>query len=1012
MQSHEDATRALNSRVLDLEQAAPGPHAGVSSSAPSNRQLEERVDHVVAMLDDISTFAAPTTISNQLDTLKTEVQQLQLPNKDGNNTHHYKMPTFQIEKFDDYTHQDPVLWWEGFTTQLRILFVAKDAYIEALFLNSKGGCQIWLTHLASTHGVDVADLKDKISWEELTRLWKKRFIVDDAPALAINRLFAMTHGNTATHDWLTEWQKIVATPDLDLPFSHLRREFYNRSCAALSLTLGDREQYATFAEIIDKAREIIKTNRVSAHEKSTWQPTYVEKVKTGPRPQHVAAVPSDNIVEDPAATQASREGDQVAAVQPRSNNKSRGNGKAKTASPSGNGQPAPWHQAQDLPLPGLGQGGCSSSYQLGKLSCAGGETTPPLTPPDSAALLAASYTFGVANVVSSRYTYEDYAVHLVPPLDQPLHVQQSTACTVSSPSATDSAASPPSIVGDSTSWSRLEELDPLTFADFQWMPVPPTGRLSKPHCNMLMAQLRDYLHTAVTTPLMDAGVEVVDLHAYSAKIDREFKTQRYDDIDAPLLYVRIQIGEATCSALIDCGASRNYMNQDFMVRVGFGPLVQRKSQPTQVTLADGHMHKSIDRCIDVVPVYFAPHASEAVSFDILDSKFDMILGMSWLRSEDHPVNFYHRTIHIRPHGVVPDQPIRHEIILEDGAVPPRGCIYRMSEEELSVLRAQLDDLLEKGWIRPSSLPYGAPVLFVRKKNKDLRLCIDYRKLNAQTIRNVGPLPRIDDLLERLGGAKFFSKLDLKLGYHQLEIRQEDCYKTAFKTRYGHFEWLVMPFGLTNAPTTFQAAMTTEFRHMLDRFVLIYLHDILVYSRSLDEHVEHLRTVLERLRQAKYQANRGKCEFARQELEYLGHYLTRQGIRPLADKIEALRVWPEPTKTTNVRSFMGLAGYYQRFITGYSRIAAPITRLQSPKVPFVFYDDARRSFQALKTAMLMAPVLSIYDPILPTRTLPAMALGQSWNNTTTTTGTLWSISATNCLPSTRLMMQGRRSCSRS
>ncbi|GBG69800.1 hypothetical protein CBR_g4629 [Chara braunii] len=801
----------------------------VSSIASSSRQLEERVDHVVAMLGDINTFAAPTTVSSQLHTLKTEFQQLQSTNADEN-PKMYKMPTFQLDKFDDYTQQDPVLWWEAFTTQLRILPVAKHAYIDALFLNSKGGCQTWLSHLATSHGVDVPDLKDKITWEELTRLWKKRFIVDDAPTLAINR---------------------------------------------------------------------------------------------------------------------------------------------------------------------------------------------------------------------SPYTYVDYAVHLVPPLDQPLHVQQSTACTVSTPSATDSAVSPPSITADSSSRSRLEVLDPLTFTDFQWMPVPPTRRLLKPHCNVLMAQLRDYLHTAVPTPLMDAGVEVVDLHVYIAKIDREFKTQRYDDIDTPLLYVHIQIGEATCSALIDCGASRNYISQNFMVRAGLGPRVRRKPQPTQVTLADGHTHKSIDRCIDSVPVYFAPHSSEAVSFDILDTKFDMILGMSWLRSKDHPVNFFNRTVHVRdrnrvlvpctaplphpsisrhvvsaasmrasitrddiqemgvcflhalpphdasstdspsdlrvtellnaysdlfegPHGVVPDRPIRHEIILEDGTVPPRGCIYRMSVEELSVLRAQLDDLLEKGWIRPSSSPYGAPVLFVRKKNKDLRMCIDYRKLNAQTIRNVGPLPRIDDLLERLGGAQFFSKMDLKSGYHQLKIRKEDRYKTAFKTRYGHFEWLVMPFGLTNAPTTFQAAMTTEFRHMLDPFGLIYLDDILVYSRSLDEHVEHLRTVLERLRQAKYKANSDKCEFTQQELEYLGHYVTPQGIRPLADKIEALRVWPEPTNTTDIRSFMGLAGYYQRFITGYSRIGAPMMRLQSPKVPFVFDDDARRSFQALKTAMLMAPVLSIYDPTLPTR----------------------------------------------
>ncbi|GBG92523.1 hypothetical protein CBR_g55822 [Chara braunii] len=570
-----------------------------------------------------------------------------------------------------------------------------------------------------------------------------------------------------------------------------------------------------------------------------------------------------------------------------------------------------------------------------------------------------------------------------------------------------------SIVRDSTSWSRLEELDPLTFADFQWMPLPPSGRFMKPHCNVLMAQLQDYLHTAVPAPLMDAGVEVVDLHDYVMKIDREFKTQRYDDIDTSLLYICIQIGKTTCSALIDCGATHNYMIEDFTVRVGLGPCVRRKSQPTQVTLADGHTHKSIDRCIDVVPVYFAPRASEGVSFDILDTKFDMILGMSWLRSEDHPVNFYCRTVHIRdrngvlvpctvppphasiscqwyppqafelpspgttsrrgygdvfetPHGVVPDRPICHEIILEAGAVPPRGCIYCISEEELSVLWAQLDDLLEKGWIWPSSLPYDAPVLFIQKKNKDLQLYIDYHKLNAQTVKNIGPLPLIDDLLERLGGTKFFSKLDLKSGYHKLEIRQEDRYTTAFKMRYGHFEWLVMPFGLTNAPTTFQTVMTTEFRHMLDRFVLIYLDDILVYSRSLDEHVEHLRTVLERLRQAKYKANHNKCEFAWQELDYLGRYVTSQGIRLLPHKIEVIRVWPAPTNTTDVRSFMGLAGYYQRFITGYSRIVAPMTRLQSPKVSFVFDDDTRRSVQALKTVMLMAPVLSIYDPTLPTR----------------------------------------------
>ncbi|GBG65585.1 hypothetical protein CBR_g51467 [Chara braunii] len=466
-----------------------------------------------------------------------------------------------------------------------------------------------------------------------------------------------------------------------------------------------------------------------------------------------------------------------------------------------------------------------------------------------------------------------------------------------------------------------------------------------------MAHLREYLHAAVPPPSTDDRVAVVDLRSYLGKIDRENATQRYVDIDAPLLYIRIQIGKATCGALINCGATRNYISQDFMAHTGLGPHVRKKSQPTDVTLADGHMQMSIDRCIDSVPVYFAPLACEAVSFDILDTKFDMILGMPWLQSEDHPVNFFQRNVHVRdrrgelvpcmvplphpsigyyvvsvasirqsirrndieemsvcflhalppsdlpktgtsdphiielldsyedvfqaPPGVVPDQPRHHGITLEDGAVPPRGCIYRMSEEELQVLRAQLDNLLAKGWIRPSCSPYGAPILFVHKKNKDLHLCIDYRKLNAQTIKNAGPVPRIDDLLERLGGPKYFSKLDLKSGYHQIEIQPRDRYKTAFNTRYGHFEWIVMPFGLTNAPTTFQAAMTTEFRDLLDRTVLIYLDDILVYSWSLDEHLEHLRAILERLRIAKYKETRDKCEFAQQELEYLAITLRRK-----------------------------------------------------------------------------------------------------------------------------------------
>ncbi|GBG74838.1 hypothetical protein CBR_g19350 [Chara braunii] len=237
-------------------------------------------------------------------------------------------------------------------------------------------------------------------------------------------------------------------------------------------------------------------------------------------------------------------------------------------------------------------------------------------------------------------------------------------------------------------------------------------------------------------------------------------------------------------------------------------------------------------------------------------------------------------------------------------------------------------------------------------SSDLRLCIDYRKLNAQTVKNADPLPRIDDLLERLGGATYFSKLDLKSGYHQIEIQPQDRYKTAFKTRYGHFEWVVMPFGLTNAPGTFQAAMTTEFRDLLDRSVLIYLDDIFVYSRMLDEHIVHLRVVLNRLRLAKYKANLDKCVFARQELEYLGHFVTPKGIRPLADKIQAIVDWPEPRCITDVRSFMGLAGYYQQFVESYSKVAAPLSRLQS-----------RRSQQKKKGDTMVDTLLMVTSTLL-------------------------------------------------
>ncbi|GBG66583.1 hypothetical protein CBR_g64855 [Chara braunii] len=211
-----------------------------------------------------------------------------------------------------------------------------------------------------------------------------------------------------------------------------------------------------------------------------------------------------------------------------------------------------------------------------------------------------------------------------------------------------------------------------------------------------------------------------------------------------------------------------------------------------------------------------------------------------------------------PTGTVP-RPIQHRIEIEPGSRTPKGAMYRMSLRELEELRKQLNELLEKGWIRPSSSPFGAPVLFVPKKEGELRMCIDYRGLNVITVKNAELLPRIDDLLDRVQGAKYFSKIDLKSRYQKIEVHPDDQYKTAFRTRYGHYEFIVMPFGPTNAPTTFQRCMNDLFRPWLDRFVVVYLDGSLVFSRTLEEHQGHLRQVLEKLREANFKINAKKCD---------------------------------------------------------------------------------------------------------------------------------------------------------
>ena len=311
-------------------------------------------------------------------------------------------------------------------------------------------------------------------------------------------------------------------------------------------------------------------------------------------------------------------------------------------------------------------------------------------------------------------------------------------------------------------------------------------------------------------------------------------------------------------------------------------------------------------------------------------------------------------------GLPPDREIEFTIDLVPGTAPISKAPYRMAPTEMKELATQLQELLEKGVIRPSVSPWGAPVLFVKKKDGSMRLCIDYRELNKMTIKNKYPLPRIDDLFDQLKGAAHFSKIDLRSGYHQLKIKPEDVPKTAFRTRYGHYEFLVMPFGLTNAPAAFMDLMNRIFKKYLDKFVIVFIDDILIYSKTREEHVEHLRIVLEILRKEKLYAKFSKCEFWLEQVQFLGHIVSREGISVDPAKIEAVSSWERPRNPTEVRSFLGLAGYYRRFVQDFARIATPLTRLTRKDEKFEWTPKCEESFQELKKRLTTAPVLALPD----------------------------------------------------
>ncbi|KAJ0550384.1 putative nucleotidyltransferase, Ribonuclease H [Helianthus annuus] len=309
-------------------------------------------------------------------------------------------------------------------------------------------------------------------------------------------------------------------------------------------------------------------------------------------------------------------------------------------------------------------------------------------------------------------------------------------------------------------------------------------------------------------------------------------------------------------------------------------------------------------------------------------------------------------------GLPPHRQVEFQIELAPGAAPIARAPYRLAPTELEELSKQLQELLEKGFIRPSSSPWGAPVLFVKKKDGTFRMCIDYRELNKVTVKNRYPLPRIDDLFDQLQGSSYYSKIDLRSGYHQLRVRDEDVSKTAFRTRYGHYEFLVMPFGLTNAPAVFMDLMNRVCKPYLDKFVIVFIDDILIYSKSQEEHEQHLRLILELLRKEQLYAKFSKCDFWLREVHFIGHVVNRDGIHVDPSKVDSIRNWPAPRTPTEIRQFLGLAEYYRRFIKDFSKIAQPLTMLTQKGVTYRWGDSQETAFQYLKDRLSSAPILSL------------------------------------------------------
>jgi hypothetical protein len=372
------------------------------------------------------------------------------------------------------------------------------------------------------------------------------------------------------------------------------------------------------------------------------------------------------------------------------------------------------------------------------------------------------------------------------------------------------------------------------------------------------------------------------------------------------------------------------------------------------------------KAVDVYTVYVRPmrqymtvHAAAIDAKTAVDDPLAEVPGDHPLRST---LEGFRNSLFVESTDLPPDRgEDNFSIELLPDARPAFLPLRKMGDAELAELHKQVSTLLERGWIRHSNSPWGAAVLFAPKKDGGLRCCIDYRALNRQTKKDRTPLPNLTELRDRLRHAKVFTNIDIKDAYHRIRINPDDVEKTAFRTRFGHFEYLVLTFGFTNAPATFQRLMNKVLGHLYDKTVVSYLDDVLIYSETMDDHKKHVQEVLQLLADHQLFVKPSKCRWAVDELEFCGHMIGVNGIGIAKSKVEAVLAWEPPTSAYEIQSFLGLTNYLSTFVDHYAEIALPLTRLQSGRESWQWKDQEQAAFEKLRQAIAQAPTLAIYDP---------------------------------------------------